>query len=57
LPVSRGIVFGGGVAGGDSGLEMVFAHRIACGSQREVVQAARDHRVIPARTVLLVEAQ
>jgi hypothetical protein len=56
-PVGGLAVGGGAVAGGDAGLEVVFAELGALGGLGEVEEAAFDERVVPFRTVLVVEAE
>ena len=56
-PVGRLIVLGGAVAGGDARLEMILGDLFTRSRPREVKHAPRDHRLIPARPVLFLEAQ
>ena len=45
------------MAGGDAGLEMVFAERVASCGERDVVNAAPDYGLIPSGAVLLAETE
>lgn len=56
-PIGRGAVGGGAMAGGDAGLEVIFAELGALGGLGEVEETAFDERVVPFRAVLIVEAE
>jgi len=45
------------VNGGNSGLEVVFADLVADSGMREMKQPAPDHRLVPARSILVFESQ
>ena len=42
---------------GDCGLQMIGRERVAGSGHAQMLHAARDHRLVPGRTVLLVEPQ
>ena len=56
-PVCGLVVLRGAVTRSDSRLKMILAELIACRRLREMKHAARDHRLIPSRAVLLFQAQ
>jgi hypothetical protein len=48
---------GGAVARSDGGLKVILAHGVAGGGETKVVDAALNHRLVPTRTILLVQTE
>jgi len=56
-PVRGGVILRRAMTPGDARLKMVFGDLAARRRRGEVKHAARDHRTIPARPILLLQAQ
>src|SRR5882762_11941574 len=57
LPVGAFVIFRRAMARGDAGLEVIGGHFTAASGLRQMQHAARDHRLIPCRTILLFQAK
>ncbi len=55
VPVSEGEALGGGVDGGQLGLEVVGGEVVSVGGHAQVPEAAVDHGAVPEAAVLLFE--